>query len=266
MRHAIYEPIYSMNIFIKTLFWAKNYLFPGACVLCGRSFISVNEIRTSLCDDCRPSIIVIDGEKCGFCGKPLISEEGICVPCRNLSPTDEKINEGAAEKTSEFKRQSYDRLWTLFPYTGRYRKILTSYKFKKVLPITRLFIEKIIDCVSDNPVLQNAVIVPVPPRKGKIKHSGWDQVDYLVKRLKRHTGKIKINKCLKRKKSKIQKHLNRKERIENLKDRIYIQGGAPETALIIDDVITTGSTMEVCAKALKDAGAKTVYGLCLFYD
>jgi len=256
-----------MNIFIKTLFWVKNYFFPGACVLCNKSLISLNEIKYSLCDDCRSSINVIKGEKCGLCGKPLITEEGICVRCRNIPQTTDanEKNEKSCEAAG-IENYFYDRLWVLFPYTGRYRKLLTSYKFKKVLSLADFFCRKIIECITENPVLHNAAIVPVPPRKGKIKHSGWDQVDYLVKRLKKNSCGSKIVKCLKRKKSKIQKQLNRKDRIENLKDRIFICNNVPETVLVIDDVITTGSTMEVCAKALKEAGTRTVYGLCLFYD
>jgi predicted amidophosphoribosyltransferase len=93
-----------------------------------------------------------------------------------------------------------------------------------------------------------------------------DQVDFLVRNLRKANDRLPVSRCLKRRVSKAQKSLNRKDRLENLKDRIYVKGTVPQTALIIDDVITTGSTMEICANTLKAAGAKTVYGLCLFYD
>ena len=236
-----------MNIFVKILFWGQNFLFPGFCSLCECSLIGADEIKYGLCDKCRFSIEPVHGIKCGKCGKPLISEIDTCLPCRN-------------------SEHSYDRLWVLFPYTGKYKKLLTAYKFKKRRSLVHFFTDKISKIISDNPVLNDAVIVPVPPRPGKIKDIGWDQVEYLVKHLEKIKGLLPVNRCLKRRKSKVQKNLNRKDRLENLKDRIYINGSVPQTALIIDDVITTGSTMEVCAKALKDSGAKTVYGLCLFYD
>jgi predicted amidophosphoribosyltransferase len=110
------------------------------------------------------------------------------------------------------------------------------------------------------------VIVPVPPRPGKIKSAGWDQVDYLVRKFKQKNRDRLVSFCLKRKESNVQKRLNRTERMDNLKGRIFINGVIPKTVLIIDDVITTGSTMEVCSSVLKEAGAEKVYGLCLFYD
>jgi ComF family protein len=207
----------------------------------------MNEIRYGLCEQCRLGIACAHGEKCNLCGKPLISERDVCLSCRN-----------GPEKT-------YDRLWTLFPYTGKFRKLLTSYKFTKNLALADFFTEKILEVLDSDPVLKDACIVPVPPRPGKIKNSGWDQIDYLVKRLEK-SGKDRVYcRCLKRRKSKVQKQLGRAERMENLKGRIYLYKKAPKIALIIDDVVTTGSTMEVCSSVLKDGGVEKVYGLCLFY-
>ena len=217
-------------------------------------------------------ITAVRGRVCIKCGKPLISEDEICVPCR-----------GSPDVSQENCGHSYDRLWMLFPYTGKYRRLLSSYKFKKNLPLAEFFVRMITELLNENPLLKDAVIVPVPPRPGKIKKTGWDQVDYLVKRLKKKNPEKTVSRCLKRRKSKMQKQLNRKDRLENLKDRIYVRNSVtresssaarrfcgsfkvPQTALVIDDVITTGSTMEICAKVLKEAGANKVYGLCLFYD
>jgi len=237
-----------MRFLRHLLFWVKDFFFPTACALCGDALIDIGEIRQGLCEQCRLGIAVFSGEKCKLCGKPLISERDFCLPCRNGEKKD------------------CDRLWTLFPYTGKYRKLLTSYKFKKNLTLADFFAEKILEIINANPVLKDAHIVPVPPRPGKIKASGWDQIAYLSKRLAKLDKSLLFSHCLKRRKSKVQKQLNRSERLENLKGRIYLHGKAPETALVIDDVITTGSTMEACSSVLKAAGAQKVYGLCLFYD
>jgi len=237
-----------MKKIISLILELRNFLFPDTCAMCGCGLCG-EEIRCALCDNCRASLVPVHGNKCRMCGKPLISEKEACLSCRN----------GA--------KPSWDRLCVLFPYTGKYRKLLTAYKFRKKTAIANFFAEKILEAKGIDPELKEAALVPVPPRPGKIKNTGWDQVDILVKRIKK-IGKenVSVCRCLKRSKSKVQKRLNRRERMENLKGRIFTNGTVPKIAIVIDDVITTGSTMEVCSSELKKAGAEKVYGLCLFYD
>jgi len=248
MRHSYTRRIKGMS-FKKFFFIFLNFFFPKSCAICSCYLLGAEEIRLGLCEKCGSSFDFDHSEKCKLCGKPLVSEKDFCLLCRKI------------------EEHSYDRLWTLFPYTGKYRKLLTAYKFGKKTSLAEFLAEKIAQVISGDPVLNGAVIVPVPPRPGKIKESGWDQVEWLVKQLeKREKGRITVCRCLKRRKSKVQKFLGRAERMENLKGRIVSHGSVPKTVLIIDDIITTGSTMEVCAQTLKANGAEKVLGLSLFYD
>jgi predicted amidophosphoribosyltransferase len=99
-----------------------------------------------------------------------------------------------------------------------------------------------------------------------MRKTGWDQIEYLAKLLEKGREAPPVNRCLHRLPSQNQKELNRENRITNLRGRIILKKTAPRRALILDDVCTTGSTLEACAAALKAGGAETVYGLCLFYD
>jgi len=249
-----------MNIFIKILLQVKNFLFPGSCALCGCSLGESLEIRYSLCIKCQSELdtsiqLSKQSKKCDLCGKPLVSEIGTCLPCRNNT------------------EHSYEKLYVFFPYIGKYRELLTAYKFRKNLTLADFFADKIIEELLSLPDYKNIVIVPVPPRPGKIKDTGWDQVDHLINRMKKNPLCPAVYRCLKRKKSKVQKSLNRIDRIENLKGRIYMKGlkylqktTSDKIFFIIDDVITTGSTIEVCSDVLKENGIQRVNGLCLFYD
>jgi len=212
------------------LLGVRNFLFPASCALCGCGLIG-EEIRYSLCKNCRASLVAIWTR----------------LPCRN----------GA--------EHSWERLSALFPYTGKYRKLLVSYKFDKNIAPADFFAEKVLEAINGDPELKEACIVPVPPRPGKIKRDGWDHVDFLAKRIGKIGGECSVCRCLVRKKSEEQKRLNREQRMVNMKGRVLLKGKAPKIALVIDDVITTGSTMEECSLALKKGGAEKVYGLCLFY-
>ncbi|MCL1815475.1 MAG: double zinc ribbon domain-containing protein [Treponema sp.] len=250
----------------------REALFPQGCALCGRALYKTagragNENALyGLCGSCREILVVprAGRGRCSICGKPLISESGTCLPCRN----------GPA--------RSFDRVISLFPYAGKYQKILSAYKFKKHLSLGNFFAEKLrqgLDMLLDsleNSTMNTALFgwTPVPFRSEKIKQKGWDQIEYLARLLESSKNKnsIPVRRCLLRLPSESQKELNRENRLQNLKGKIIVTNSTavsrmvPRTAILFDDVYTTGATLDACATALKTGGAERVYGICLCYD
>ena len=119
-------------------------------------------------------------------------------------------------------------------------------------------------------------LVPVPPRKGKLKEKGWDQIDELCNLLEYIYG-FKVLRLLERSTSLEQKKLGREGRLEQIgkayaaasreviKKELKPYGMClPDTVCIIDDVCTTGSTLESCARILKEVGIPTVNAATLF--
>jgi ComF family protein len=240
----------------KILFFLREFFFPAGCALCGATLTDMTETWYGLCGVCQ-SDLSTHGRRggegtCDLCGRPLISEKGRCLSCRNGED------------------RSFDRVITLFPYTGKYRALLAAYKFDKNLAVGHFFAERIRETMHLFSTLENPVLVPVPPRPGKIKKTGWDQMSYLAKLLSKGdgtaNGKLTVFRCLKRLPSLSQKKLNREGRQKNLKGRILLTRTPPKEVIVFDDVITTGSTLDACAAALKTGGTVKVYGLCLFYD
>ncbi|MDR1326279.1 MAG: double zinc ribbon domain-containing protein [Treponema sp.] len=230
----------------------REYLFPANCAICGRMLFDKDECWYGLCHVCIPRFgLDLDAPRCSVCGRPLVSEQGCCMNCRN---TDD---------------HTFDQALALFPYIGQYQKLLSAFKFDKRRALGTFLGEKLLESLAYFPGLDaDTVLTPVPPRAGKLRNTGWDQIACLatiLERTKNRSMALPVYRCLRRLPSQSQKELSRDSRKTNLRGRIRCVKKAPRRAIVFDDVITTGSTLDACATALKEAGAEQVYGLCLFY-
>jgi len=254
----------------------RECFFPNGCAVCGEALLNTMDAFNGLCHKCRDSVLdILKNEiRCQTCGKPLISEVDFCLSCREKNQFSAMIV----------------KMRSIFPYFGKSKTLLGSYKFLKNIALGNFFtfclnfaLADILLKLKKPEELSGAAWVPVPPRPGKIKKQGWDQIDFLARLLKRefnclHTALshkdpslgnlhlLPVRRCLKRLPSRNQKELNREERNRNLKGRILCIKPPPKTAVLFDDVITTGSTLNECAKALLEGGAERVYAVCLFFD
>lgn len=133
----------------------------------------------------------------------------------------------------------------------------------------------------DGLVKKESVLVGVPPRPGKMRQRGWDQIEDVCKTLHILYG-FPVLTLLKRVSREQQKKKNRTGRLET-KDTAYAlrtdytkllahwakekgeaQTAVPKSAILIDDVITTGATVDACAALLQEAGIKKVDVISLF--
>ncbi|UTC74316.1 ComF family protein [Treponema sp. OMZ 792] len=226
---------------------------------------------------------------CSSCGKILISEKELCTNCR--AKLREKNEEGAGEKTNEQETEKKEgsakllslqsdfvkRVYTLYPYKGRGGELLRLWKNQNMRGFAEIYASALAAFIEGSLELQNIPMVPVPPRPKKIKNKGWDQIEDLSVYLE-HLYNLPILRCLKRKDGASQKSLSREKRASNLKGKIFLKQkkrllqskdlkpALPEKLIILDDVMTTGATLNFCAAALKEGGCKEVIGLCLFFD
>jgi ComF family protein len=240
----------------EKLFFLREYFFPSGCGCCGETLPAYEDAVSGLCAPCRAVFesFFANEKHCAYCGKVLISENEVCLSCRK---------NGAVE--SGRYSAPLVKLRCLFPYSGKFRSVLGSYKFEKSMGVGNLLSRFLSLALDGLDLTGNTAWVPVPPRPGKVKKQGWDQIEYLAKLLEKKSP-LPLCRCLKRLPSRSQKELNREERGINLKGRILCAKPPPETAVIFDDVITTGATINECAETLLKAGCKNVYGICLFYN
>lgn len=221
------------------------FISPYKCIGCEKITYDI-----PLCNDCLDELenIVAIENRCNKCGRELISEKNICMECR----TDENI------------LKNIDFVFPLYQYKLWKKELLFQWKIKENRSLSKYFAKKISEIHSK--YFNNIPIVPVPPRPGKIKSKGWDQIQELCNYLE-YFYDVKIENVLKRINIQEQKNLNRKERLEHIEKAYAIKNTnkkLPEEVVLLDDISTTGATLESCGKILKNYGVKKVYGITLF--
>lgn len=214
---------------------SKTYYYP-VCKKCQNSYFNVDSILTV--------------PRCNVCGKVLTSTFETCIRCR----TDPIIH-------------NVDKSYPLFSYRLWNKELLFMWKISGVRSLSE-FYAKLLNRALNYLEIKN--IVPVPPRKGKIQKNGWDQVDELCKFLEFKYG-FTVLKLLERNSTVQQKKLNKEERLQTIENAYSIRDSIhdyidflPEKVCLLDDVSTTGSTIECCAKLLKKAGVKEVVCVTLY--
>lgn len=211
------------------------------CVLCGAPSHSI-----SLCTECRHQLdeealnAVSENRRCSKCGRPLLSEHGVCTTCRDKPPFS-----------------NVDGVFPLFTYVLSKKKLLYSWKIGRKHNLSEVFAAYLADVIHTH--FPYAAVVPVPPRPGKIRKNGWDQIEDIAEYLE-HMHHIRVFRILRRTEAIQQKKLSKEERSEHSKHSYTIDEKAvrrfgkelPEHIVLIDDVITTGSTISACAAVLKN--------------
>lgn len=200
------------------------------------------------CSDCRNKLPFIHHPYCFKCGKPIKKTEEYCPDCRKT-------------------RHEFDQGRAAFLYLSIMKRAVYHMKFMNRRDYLDFFAAAMTECVQKNlPAWKPEVILPVPMHSSKLKSRGYNQSELLATRIADLTG-IPVNNSLLycARKSGEQKTLSREERRRNLQGCFKVKKDQeiPVRVLLIDDVYTTGSTMDELARILKLAGVREVYFLVL---
>jgi ComF family protein len=227
-----------------------NFLFPSNiyCMACGN--LIDNSRPYSLCDSCLKEINWITGNTCKICGKSLgdrSSKSGICFECLGVT-------------------HNFVKGYSCVTYEGPVKEILSGFKYKGRTYYARNIVQIMGDRAEEFiGALEIDLIIPVPMHIKKERKRGYNQSKLLAAKLGKTLG-IKVDSTIlvKSMNTQAMSGLDRTERRINLHNAFDIGYNKKEElmnkrVMLIDDVYTTGSTMDACAEVLNANGALAVY-------
>ena len=231
---------------------------PAGCRLCEKALLSAS--RLPICAECLGSFSVIGEDICRRCGLPLdafpsetqglvadATAGTLCGPCRR----------GAYH---------FDRVRSVFRYEEGVVRAIVMLKSEAMEPLADWFAEGMARRVGGEAAYAGLdAVVPVPLHKVRHRERGFNQAELLSRRLAKSLKLPHQGVLLVRKRPRPNKHLlTERERWETVRGAFTTKVGSridKKRVLLVDDVMTTGATLDACAKALREAGATEVCGL-----
>lgn len=227
-----------------------GWIYPPTCAACEIPLTAERQIEVPfLCRECEDALLPIPEGYCPNCGQSYEAPITHPMTCGNC---------GGREMFFDYAISAYRS-------TGEAREMMHAFKYGKQLHLSRLFAHLMHQIWRDTRLNEIASwwVVPIPLHPKRLRQRGFNQSLEIAREFIRSAPeqrKLALNPLLKRTRHTIrQAQLDRKDRLTNLKDAFEMakkppQSDAPDRGfLLIDDVITTGTTVSECARVLRQS-------------
>lgn len=230
---------------------ALRFVLPVECIACGHS-LSTDPVPF-FCTACWQNIRPLQQPACARCDRPFVSLAATaytpnhqCQDCQRRSP-------------------DFQRAWTLFPYLPPLREAICSFKYRGkhtlAKPLARLMISALPREIDVD------IIIPVPLHPTRLRMREFNQSLLVADQLGRHMARpVSTTHLVRITATDPQTTLTRQARLRNLRKAFEVhrpQDLTDKRILLVDDVFTTGTTLNECAKTLRKAGSGPVFALTL---
>ncbi len=220
----------------------RRLVFPPRCPSCDQ-LLAPDE--KSFCKSCEKLITKVRGNYCMICGR-LMKKSGklVCPDCEKFPHI---FSEGRS----------------LYEYEGPIRETVYRFKYKGRKSYADAFAYDAVELWDEWIKASADLVVPVPMNAKKLKKRGYDQADVLARAIACESGIPYLHLLDRVRKTVPMKTLSRAERQNNLKNAFQVRDFDVKLkrVLLVDDIYTTGSTLDACAKALLERGAAEVSGI-----
>ena len=230
-----------------------SLVFPAPCRICARMLDTGS--RIPFCHACVAALLRrIPEPQCGRCGRPIVS----CAVGDGISPPQCHL--------CRLGTYDFDLARSFGPYSSPMSRAILMLKYGEVTPLGAWFARRLAMLVEADPNTFAAdVLVPVPLDSARLRERGYNQAELIARPLARILGIPFRSYLLVRTSPRPDKlRLTRRERWETVRGAYAPHERAQVDklrVLLVDDVFTTGATLDACSRALRRAGAARVVGL-----
>jgi ComF family protein len=225
-------------------------LLPSNCRVCERRLIRLT--RIPVCDECIASLERAHVTACSICGEALDigsrEAQAICPLCRRAHP-------------------EFDFAMSFGAYQGALRKLIHLLKYEQLRPAANVLGARIASVIAERGLAgaDPMLLIPVPLHRIKRRQRGFNQSELIAhsvwKHLERPGYVVHIGNLQRVRATVSQTGLTRHQRRENVRGAFAVKKAAEvrdRRVVLIDDVYTTGTTLNECARVLRKAGARDV--------
>ncbi len=249
-----------------------SVFFPGGCRLCERLLIRAS--RLPICEECLGSFPTLPARVCVVCGSPALAATTLHAADNGVGDDRADADAGADvdhvdERTCldcTTRTYRFTRARSYAAYRGPIVRAIVLLKFERIDPLASYFGDQLASVAKRHALAAAAdVVVPVPLHRTRERERGFNQAELIARAAAKRLGLPFKPVLLMRTKARPSKHiLSNEERWRIVRGAFATRPGSQvdnKRVLLLDDVMTTGATLDACAGALLQAGAKSVVGL-----
>lgn len=213
----------------------KQHALPAQCLLCAAPAAAAN-----LCDGCRADLPLLPREHCPVCAEPTLAG-AVCGACLARPPR-------------------FDRVLAPAAYAYPLDRLIQSFKYSGNLPVAPLLAELMLPAIRTEPLPD--VIVAMPLSAERLRERGFNQSLEIARLIGARVGvPVDTAACIRVRHSEAQSVLPFQRRADNIKGAFVCMGDfSGRSVAVVDDVLTTGSTLNELARVLKTCGAARITG------
>lgn len=212
----------------------RTWIYPDKCMICRKLLTDVNGTVQCICCACEQELF--NQHICSKCGKPYAVED-TCLYCGEMP-------------------RGITRIMSLFPYRDDYKASVKRWKYKGIRRYGAGFAKLMASELIGREGVSIDVLIPIPISDKRYAERGFNQALDLAREVSKLTNIPVYDVLSRNKNTKPQSACTKQERRENIRGSIKVNGAISDLAhkniAFIDDIYTTGSTVQECIKVIKE--------------